>query len=166
MRTLTVKLTLAFVLIGSIGAVLVAVLVGQRTRSEFDTFVSQRDQPALITALGDYYAAHGSWNGVDDALRADPALAYFVRNLVVTNPNGVVVVGRRDVPPGSTLPPNLSEAAVPIESNGRLRGYLLLNGPRPRDDTSRLPPPDQQFIERVQWATAVSAGVAALMALF
>jgi two-component system sensor histidine kinase BaeS len=166
MRTLTVKLTLAFLLIGSIGAVLVAVLVGQRTRSEFDKFVSQRDQPALITALGDYYAAHGSWNGADDALRADPALAYFVRNLVVTNPNGVVVVGRRDVPPGSILPPNLSEAAVPIQSNGQLRGYLLLNGPRPRDDTSRLPPPDQQFIERVQWATAVSAGVAALMALF
>ena len=77
MRTLTVKLTLAFLLIGSIGAVLVAVLVGQRTRSEFDKFVSQRDQPALITALGDYYAAHGSWNGADDAGHTAPAGVYF-----------------------------------------------------------------------------------------
>jgi len=60
MRSLTVKLTFAFVLVGLTGAILVAVLVGIRTRSDFNRFLSERDQSVLVTALGNYYAAHGS----------------------------------------------------------------------------------------------------------
>ena len=41
MRSLTLKLSLAFFLVGIIGAVLVAFLVGLRTRSEFDRFLSE-----------------------------------------------------------------------------------------------------------------------------
>ena len=68
MRSLTVKLTLAFLLIGTIGAILVAVLVGQRTRSEFDRFLSERDQGVLVEALAGYYASHGSWDGIGQML--------------------------------------------------------------------------------------------------
>src|SRR5689334_14345700 len=55
MRSLTVKLTLAFLVVGLTGAILVAVLVGIRTRSEFNRFLSEHDQAALVTALGGYY---------------------------------------------------------------------------------------------------------------
>jgi two-component system, OmpR family, sensor histidine kinase BaeS len=65
MRSLTAKLTLAFLLVGLTGAILVAVLVGQRTRSEFDRFLSERDQATLVQALSSYYAAQNSWFGVD-----------------------------------------------------------------------------------------------------
>src|SRR5262245_34039106 len=63
MRSLTVKLTLAFLLVGTIGATLVAVLVGLRTRSEFDRFLSERDQGVLVAALSGYYASHAGWAG-------------------------------------------------------------------------------------------------------
>ena len=55
MRSLTVKLTLAFLLVGTIGAILVAVLVGQRTRSEFNRFLSERDRATLVQATSYYW---------------------------------------------------------------------------------------------------------------
>ena len=44
MRSLTWKLVLAFLLVSLISVVLVALLVSQRTRSEFDRFLSARDR--------------------------------------------------------------------------------------------------------------------------
>ena len=44
MRSLNAKLTLAFLLVGVLGALLVALLVGAQTRSEFNRFLSDRDR--------------------------------------------------------------------------------------------------------------------------
>ena len=64
MRSLSTKLTLAFVLVGVIGAVLVALIVQQRTRSAFGEFLLDRDQEFLVTVLLQYYQLRGSWDGV------------------------------------------------------------------------------------------------------
>ena len=66
------KLTLAFLLVGVLGVLLFAFLVGLRTRTEFDRFLSDRDQAILIDALTDYYEQAGSWAGVREALAAPP----------------------------------------------------------------------------------------------
>jgi len=42
---------LAFLLVSVIGVALVALLVGLRTRSEFDRFLSTRDQAVMLDAL-------------------------------------------------------------------------------------------------------------------
>src|SRR6187399_820549 len=76
MRSLTAKLTLAFLLVGLTGAILVAVLVGQRTRSEFDRFLSEHDQATLVQALSSYYAAQNSWSGVGGMLARTPPLDF------------------------------------------------------------------------------------------
>jgi two-component system sensor histidine kinase BaeS len=71
-RSLAGKLTLAFLLVGVLGVVLFAVLIGQRSRTEFSQFLSDRDQAILTNALTDYYVEYGSWSGVRQALSAPP----------------------------------------------------------------------------------------------
>ena len=79
MRSLTWKLVLAFLLVSLISVVLVALLVSQRTRSEFDRFLSARDRDVLISALSDYYAANNSWENVGPAL----VLNYFGQDALI-----------------------------------------------------------------------------------
>ncbi|HZD58569.1 MAG TPA: hypothetical protein VE136_17685, partial [Anaerolineales bacterium] len=65
MHSLSSKLTLAFLLVGLTGAVLVAVFVRQRTRREFDQFISNQIQEALVSNLTAYYQRHGDWSGIN-----------------------------------------------------------------------------------------------------
>jgi len=51
MRSLSTKLTLAFLLVGLTGAVLVAVIIRQQTRNAFDRFILNREQQALAASL-------------------------------------------------------------------------------------------------------------------
>ncbi|MBX0327027.1 HAMP domain-containing protein [Oscillochloris sp. ZM17-4] len=167
-HTLATKLTLAFLLVGVVGALLVALLVGMRTRSEFDRFLSTRDQDAISQILGSYYAGHGSWAGVDEALAADSRLTFYSRRITLLNADRTVVLGGRSHPVGSGMSDDDSLASQPISVNGQVVGYVLAPSAdqlaRP-SDRERAPLPEMAFIQRVAWAAAISAGVAALIAL-
>src|SRR3712207_169724 len=93
MRSLTVKLTLAFLFVGLIGAILVAVLVGQRTQSEFNRYLSEHDQSILVDALGNYYATHGSWSGVNAMLASTRPLDFYSRSVALAGADGSIVLG-------------------------------------------------------------------------
>ena len=66
LRSLGLKLTLAFLTVAILSVTLVAIVIGQRTMREFDQFVSDRFQHTLIEQLTDYYASNGSWRGLLD----------------------------------------------------------------------------------------------------
>ena len=68
MRSLTLKLTLAFLLVGLTGAALVALVIRERTRSAFDQFLLNREQQNFVANLLEYYQATGSWQGVGNNL--------------------------------------------------------------------------------------------------
>ncbi len=166
LRSLTWKLTLAFLLVGLTGAILVAVIVGARTRSEFDRFLTTRDQGVLQDTLETYYATHGSWEGVRDMLRGTPPLDFYSRDMVLADANRVVVVGNRGTPVGETLKPDDMDLSLPLAVNGAMVGYVRFGSPTFRQEPGPArPPPDAVFLDRVSWATGVSAGVAALLAL-
>jgi two-component system sensor histidine kinase BaeS len=166
MRSLTVKLTLAFLVVGTCGAILVAVLVGLNTRSEFDRFLSERDQSVLLKALGNYYTAQGSWENVGPMLARTPPLDFYSRGSVIVDASGYVALGNSNYPTGEAVPRPVLDSGVPIRVNGQTVGTLLLVAlPERVEDGSDRPPPDVAFLERVTWATAISAGVAALLAL-
>src|SRR5215207_10136125 len=119
MRSLTAKLTLAFLLVGLTGAILVAVLVGQRTRSEFDRFLSERDQATLVQALGSYYATQNSWAGVGGMLARTPQLANYSRGVALADAQGIIVIGNRANQVGQAASAATLEAGSPIQLNGQ-----------------------------------------------
>ena len=166
MRSLTVKLTLAFVLVGLTGAILVAVLVGQQTRSEFDRFLSERDQSALVQALSEHYAATGSWAGVGELLSSTPALERARYGLVLVDADGVVLMGTGRHHPGELLAAGTPGERTPVQVDGQTVGWVVLPAPGDRyGGGAGRPPPDVLFLERVTRAAAISAGIAALIAL-
>lgn len=166
MRSLTWKLTIAFLLVGVTGAVLVALIVGRTTRSEFDRFLSTHDQSVLASALADYYAAHGSWQGVDEMVRSTPPLDIYGRGAALADVSGVVVHGTRELNVGQTVPPPALADAMPISVNGQMVGYLLVASPADTPQTAnRPPPPDVIFLQRVTWAAGLSALLASVLAL-
>jgi signal transduction histidine kinase len=69
MRSLVQKLTLAFLLIGLTGSLLVALIVRTRTQQAFDQFIFDRDQLSLVNTLLLYYQRNGSWQGLDTSIR-------------------------------------------------------------------------------------------------
>jgi two-component system sensor histidine kinase BaeS len=164
MRSLTAKLTLAFLLVGLTGAILVAVLVSQRTRSEFDRFLSEHDQATLVQALSSYYAAQNSWSGVSGMLARTPPLDFYSRGVALADAKGVIVIGNAAHPIGQAAPAATLDAGTAVQVNGKPVGYLLLPTPNDRPNQPG-PPPDVAFLDRVTWATAISAGIAALIAL-
>ena len=71
MRSLSLKLTLAFLFVGLTGAVLVALFVGRRTETAFDTFLLDRNHEIAIGLLAGYYDEHGSWDNVERWIRRE-----------------------------------------------------------------------------------------------
>jgi two-component system sensor histidine kinase BaeS len=181
MRSLALKLTLAFLLVAVIGVVLFAVLVGQRTQSEFSRFLSARDQQVLVNALTNYYAARDSWEGVNDQLAKSSPFDLYLRSAVLADAQGKIIIGDERHAVGQTLQPEEIEQAVAIQVDGITVGYIRFTptgGPRPgygdgygypkdRPSSGPRPPPnnDNDFIGRIGEAALVSAGIAALAAL-
>ena len=69
MRSLTLKLTLAFVLVCVLEAVLVGTLARQATQREFGRFCEKRAAENLAEEVLAHYQEHGTWEGVREAMR-------------------------------------------------------------------------------------------------
>lgn len=165
-RSLMWKFTLAFVLVGVIGVTLFALMLGQRTRIEFDRFLSERDQAMLVNALTEYYAAHGSWEGADEALSSVRPFDLFMRSAAVVNDAGVVVVGNPVLHGGDTVSAAELAKSTTLTVDGAPVGSVIF--------TPLTSPPGEMlipytlrvaFLRRVVWAAVVSGIITALIAL-
>lgn len=190
MRSLAVKLTLAFLIVGLTGAVLVAILVRQSTRSAFDQFIMDREQQSLIATLTEYYQTNGKWDGVADYLRIaiqepdqEPpqgALqgrpddqAPFPDNrkdyhrswnlFTLIGPDYTILFSGQTSRIGQTVPNTDVSHAISLTVDGKTIGWLTL-APPPKQWI--LSNPEKNFLERVNKATAVSAVFASVLALF
>ncbi len=166
MRSLTLKLTLAFLLVGLIGSLLVALIVGFRTRSEVDLFLSVRDRTILLNALRSYHQANGGWQGVEQLLERTAPLDFYSRNLILADANGVVVYGRRPYLPGRKLGRNTIARAEPLRSDGDIIGYFFFVGPPPLPVLSDPRwAAEAALLQRLAAATVLSAIGATVVAL-
>ncbi|MEA3336183.1 MAG: ATP-binding protein [Chloroflexota bacterium] len=159
MRSLTFKLTLAFLIVGLTGAVLVASFVGLRTQQAFDLFVLDRYQVDLVERLGNYFERNGSWQGVGNSVLRLPT-----RPVVLADANRVVRWAASRTMLGHELRQEMASRSIPIKHNGEVIGLVLFLDHGPSRLASRGSP-EADFIRRLREAVIFGAMGAALIAL-
>ncbi|OGN93126.1 MAG: hypothetical protein A2Z71_09260 [Chloroflexi bacterium RBG_13_50_21] len=173
-RSLAVKLTLAFLLIGLTGSILVTVIIQQRTRTAFNNFIMSREQQNLAENLIYYYQVNGSWDGVADGLAilqaSIPLQPGGVHNpfpdgspLTLVGADHIIVYSNQLEDIGEKVNNRAMNGAVALQSNSQTIGWLLLTPVR-RTYTSNTP--EGIFLRNVNSATLMSAFIAVLLALF
>ena len=173
MRSLATKLTLAFLLVGLTGAVLVAVIVQRRTNLAFNEFILDREQQILVNNLVRYYRANGSWEGLPGnlpaLLNALPRLASGERDserdwagLTLVGADKVVVFSVFPDRVGDKISNSALEQGAALDLDGEVIGWLLVTA-----NTRELIPNSAEdiFLRTVNRASLTSALVAALLAL-
>lgn len=166
MRSLTGKLTLAFLVVGLTGAALVAAFVGLRTRAEFNRFVLDRYQSDTVAVLADYYEQNDGWSGLALIVPRGPFGRRGAREgirppLVVADAAGIVVLGGQRLRVGETLGPEALAQAVPIEVDGQVVGRVLFPAPNGRPGW----PAEADFLARFNRAILLGALGATVVAL-
>jgi two-component system sensor histidine kinase BaeS len=173
MRSLVTKLTLAFLLVGLTGAVLVAVIVRQRTRLAFDQFIQDRDQQMLVDDLVAYYQAYGSWDQVEVLFipkENAPPPQFEPRGGDIRRPwmrytlldaNQVVVYGGHPEEIGQQVKSSNMKGAIALTIDGVTVGWLL---PPTAKEITRTSP-EANFLANLNQAVIISALVAVLLAL-
>jgi len=173
MRSITTKLTLAFLLIGITGAVLVAIILRWRTQRAFDQFVINREQQVLIANLLKYYEVKGNWQGIGTQLQVlqdaqpppgetNPNFRDSWSRFTIVGPDKIIIYSFLPGQIGQTMSNRELKEAVLLEVNGELAGWLLL-APGPRE--WKADTPEGLFLRTITSATLVSSLVAAGLAL-
>jgi two-component system, OmpR family, sensor histidine kinase BaeS len=136
MRSLTLKLTLAFLIVGLSGAALVALFSVSNTSNAFDRFRSSQSLSNFADDMQNYYQRTGSWNGVENWSQRPPLgnggplgnNGPPLPNLpphVLADEKGQVLIAFPPYRPGQNLTRNVLAQGVAVEVDGKRVGTVL-----------------------------------------
>ncbi len=182
MRSLAFKLTLAFLFVSLVGAVLAAIFIQQRTRSEFNRFLFRQDANELISALTSYYQVSGGWEGCEQVFRdfiarrvkiwepeivpgqetRDPQPPNDRLPFALANKDGVIIYGVPAERIGVQVDARDLRAGIPLQVDNQVVGYLLAGA---FGEGRRLPSPEFSFLQQVNQAIFISALISVAIAL-
>ena len=156
MRSLTVKLILAFLLISVIGIGLAAVLARAVTGREFDRFIMDRARGEFLADAASYYRTHGSWDGARDYFgqpngHPEPGAPPRPGSFVLVDPSGAVIASVGPDRTDKNIAKDLARGKT-IEVDGRKVGTVL--------DASRAPAlndREAQYLASINRALALAA---------
>ena len=169
MRSITIKLLLAFLAVGLIGTLFIAIFAWSGTEREFGNLEFERWQEALVDELSEYYASTGSWEGISDisigfnpgggpGMRGSPRMAGPV---ILLNKNGEVLIPGQGFNVGDKIHQQTFNKAIPIEVNGEEVGRLIAGR-----EALAVSPAGEEFLGRVNQLLVfgiLGAAVAALL---
>ena len=169
MRSLALKLTLGFLLVGLIGAALVALLIRQATIQAFDRLLLDQARVRYVARAAAYYAQVGSWRGFLQLLAqqrqappVDPPEEQPPPPIFpLANQNGRVVVPGGPYRLGERVSESDLRRGIPVKVDGQMVGTVL----EPQD-SPELSPREQRFLtflDRVSLRGALTATVIALI---
>ena len=164
MRSITLKMVLAFLGIGLISIALIVLLIRWNTNTEFSRFVTNRRGEELIETLQSYYRANGSWQGIREVMSGTAQAPENgpIRDpfFTLANENGHVISPGPGFRFGEQVPPADLARGLSIEVDGEIVGTLVLG---------RIPfqrnPREEEFIQRTNLMLAYSAVGASIVAL-
>ncbi len=163
MRSIGIRLFLAFLAVILTGMVLVGVLAGRTTAVEFSHFMFGQNRDTSLSLLASYYAVRGGWAGIE---MSPP----FVRmgmapggpgmgpggGLALADTEGRIVAPGAGHRIGEKLGRSDLESGTPVEVEGEVVGTLIGG----RGAFGRVPPAGEAFLARVNRALLL-AGVGA-----
>ena len=177
--SLSLKLIVAFLIISLVGTVLLALIVGRTTASEFGAYVFTQEREALAAQLADYYRATGSWTGVARAFRGamgggqgPPAGAgagsgmggrmagRLHNNYALAGVDGEVLLAGVGYLAGEQASADDLASGEPIEVDGRVVGTLLSSR-----NTLPFTEAGERFLERINRMLIIAAAGATIAAL-
>lgn len=162
MRSLTIKLTLAFLLVSLTGIVLVGLLVWGINSAEFNRFMIDRGLNSYTTAVTSYYEKNGSWIGVDEYLRQQGQISssnspegngpLTPTPFVLVDSNGQVILPSGRFQVGDQLNTTQFNQRVAIIVNQQVVGYVLVTGRPPSPG-----PLETRYLDRTNQALILAA---------
>ena len=168
MRSITMKVLLAFLVISMVSIVLIVLSMRWMTEREFRTYLFDQNQNNIVTTLADFYGENGTWSGVEESLLVPMELPPPQGNqggrwffTLVDSSSRVVLAG-----PGDQVGALLSSADIaegtPIKVNGVTVGTMVVRKP----PTLEVHPAEAAFLDRIKQIYLFSGiGVIALAIL-
>jgi len=170
---LTIKLTLAFLVVALIGAGLVSVFLARQTEREFDRFVLRSYQQEIVDGLENYYDQQGSW---DDLSGVWPPPGMVARRgsrqsprpmpelfILLDADRRIVVAGSEDLLQRQVAESDLDQA-VPLVVDGDTAGWVLFSQ-TPLQARDLPGTPELDFLDRMRQALILGALGATFVAL-
>lgn len=160
MRSLGIKLILAFLAVGLAGVGVIAVLAGRATETEFKQFVFNQYQDSFVELLGDYYSTHNGWDGVEDLFPFTGRMPFQRRGpnpmpgggIVLTDDKGIVLLAGSGFEVGENIPQDLLNAGAPIKIDETTVGWIITA----RDEFMENPA-EAAFLDRIQTTLIIGA---------
>ena len=162
MRSLTIKLILAFLVISLTVAALGAFFAWRVTTNEFQTFVVDRIQDEFIAMVSSYYQEHGSWLGILKKYPPRPPLQTQSQDpdnqkqapisFALVDQTGIVLLPSGPYRPHDRVPANVLSEGTPIEIEGQIVGTALITGQVPE-----LNSVEQRYLKRTNQALLLAA---------
>lgn len=180
MRSLTVKLVAAFLAVSLVGTLLLALVTGRMTASEFAGYVVSQEQADLAQLLADYYRDRRSWEGVEALLQGAAMGNQAGRGpgagmgagaggqgrgprrgqTAIADASGVVVVAGMGYRVGDQAPPGILSGGAPIIVDGERVGTVVQ-----RRGGQVVTAAGATFLRRINSSLIVTAAAVTLMAL-
>lgn len=183
-KTLSWKLTLAFMLVAFTTTALVAVFIRVTSADRLTQLIIDQQRSALEQSLSSFYATNGSWSGVENdwqQLQPQVLIANPAANpgnpppnghppeggqgrgnfMGLANAQGVVIVSADPkYPAGSTVPTDVIKAGTAVTVNGQRVGTILMPRQPPGFNSQ-----ESQFLQRTTQALLYAILGALLVAL-
>src|SRR5688572_14987612 len=169
MRSISIRLIVAFLSIGIISVAIILITARWNTRAEFIRFLSDQDQTDIVTALSNYHRENGSWagaeriffrnrgsqpagNGPDPSRKRPP--------FVLVDESGKVIIPNERYRIGDQVSKADLAQGIPIPEDDQVIGILV---------PVRVPfegnPREVEFIDRINRILLYGALIGALIAL-
>jgi signal transduction histidine kinase len=169
MRSLSIKLILAFLAVVLVAVALVAVIASQTTAKEFTNFIFDQYEEGFISQLEEYYRSHGDWAGVDAEVSFPGRITLEGHipaprergGITITDETGRVVIAGPGYQIGDTVSHAEFADADPIAVGGQTVGWILSMRME-----FRRGPSEALFLDRINQTLIFSAIGALFVALF
>ena len=168
MRSISSKLILAFLSIGVVSVLIIALTAFWSTRAEFIQFLTDQTQTDIVAQLSDHHRTYGSWERVESIFAygntmqpgMGPGTHMRRAPFALASANGRIIIPNGPYHRGEKLSAAALEEGIPLTEDGEVIGFLI-----PLRAQFEGSPRELQFIQRINRLLLYGALIGAVIAL-